>query len=116
MFVTFKVKNAGFPLDRRQASPTAPTTEREVRTVENADGSTTTITKTTVTDSDGNTTVTETTQVTEPPVVESTEQPVPVEASVVPVTATIPVAAVMSVVESNDDDDAPDNVQAKGVP
>jgi len=54
------------------AAQPAPTTEREVRTVTNEDGSTTTVTRMTVTHPDGSKTVTETTETVEPhPIAES---------------------------------------------
>lgn len=95
MLVVFKVENVGYPVERTVPQPSvAPTTEREVRTVQNLDGSTTTITKTTTTNSDGTQTVTESTEVTEAPVQES----VPLAESVlIPEESAIPVASVMSV-------------------
>jgi hypothetical protein len=61
----------GYPLEAF-AAQTEPTTEREVRTVTNEDGSMTTVTRMTVTHPDGRKTVTETTEMAEPhPIAES---------------------------------------------
>lgn len=122
MFVSFRIKNRGVPGATPGVEQSTTSTEREVRTVTNLDGSTTTITKTTVRTSDGSTTVTETTEVAEAPVAEST--PVAVaeseeSASAIPLaTATVaPIqeAAVMSV-ENDEQDDTPEPVDTKGIP
>lgn len=89
------------PLETVQSSAPA-ITQTDIRTVNNPDGSTTTVTRTTVTNPDGSKTVTERTEVTEPPS-PPMEGSIPVAASV-PVSASVletemtPVASVLSVV------------------
>lgn len=91
----------GYPVEAVAAQP-APTTEREVRTSANEDGSTTTITRTTVTHPDGSKTITETAETSDPPpVAESVPlglHSVPLAASMPAPEETMPMASVLSVV------------------
>lgn len=94
--------STGYPVEAVAAQP-APTIEREVRSVTNEDGSTTTVTRTTVTHPDGSKNVTETTETSEPhPIAESVplgSDAVPLAASMPAPEETTPTASVLSVVQ-----------------
>lgn len=93
--------SVGYPVEAVAAQP-APTTEREVRTATNDDGSTTTITRTTVTHPDGSKTITETAETSEPPPIAESiplgSDSVPLAASMPAPEETMPTASVLSVV------------------
>jgi len=102
MFVAFNVKSFCYTVETTVLQPAAATL-RETRTVNNPDGSKTTITKMTVTNPDGSTTVTETTETMAPPLAESATP-----AAALP--AAVPMASVLSV------EGEPVRTSAKAVP